>query len=268
MGDWQRLEIGRVGGMQQTNPLAGTTLTAGAANVKGAYATLDFAPFDTCGVMFNYSNFTTTDGLMDIALGVAGSERIALNDYPVSAGSSSARAKCFFLPLEMKSGTRVSARWQNSTASTTQTVNCFFLAAGDGGFPCYQQFYTYGAVLTTSLVTSLGNPAGANTWGAWTQIVDATKWDHPWIMPVITDLSLVTRTTGLFWAYQAGRGAAASEFQMTPPGWFASSSTAFSHNMPHGWWTPVARGQRLAMRYGSTGATNLGAGGAIIAAVA
>lgn len=267
MGDWQTLEIGRFGGVRDANPVSGVTATCGAANTKGAFAYVDNAPFDSCGIVLVLNQQSSTnDYLVDIALGPAGSESIVINDVLVTAGASGVRSKSFYFPLQVPVNTRLSIRAQNATLSSTIVANITWMQEGFGGHPSFAKFHTYGALIATSTGVALAAP-GANAWGAWTQMTDRAAYDHGWLMPIVGDLSLVTRTAGSRFAYQSGVGASGSEFPNTPAIWFSASSTQLGLSYYPGWWVPVPFGQRLAMRYAVNAATNLGASATIIAGV-
>jgi hypothetical protein len=103
----------------------GTTVTASAtANTKGSWAQLIASTtFATswmvvcCG-----GNSGATSGLLDIGVGAAAAEYVVVPDllfYPSLAGFGN----WLGLPCTIGSGVRLSARFSNTTGSTTTTVS-------------------------------------------------------------------------------------------------------------------------------------------------
>jgi hypothetical protein len=266
VADWPLAASGRLAplGFSATIP-TGITVTNGAANVKGNYAAIGNAPFDAVGIILVLgAKSGTTDHLVDIAFGASGSERVVIENIMHTGASSGAGSKNYFFPLRVPANTRLTVRAQGASAATVQAA-IHLIGDTFAGMPGYDKFVTYGAVVATSTGTALTNP-GAGAWGAWSQIAPTSSYDHAWVMGIIGDASLSTRTASQKWAWQTGVGGAGNEVPIGPEQWFTSTSSVFGLNTFTGLWVPIARNQRLAMRYGSSAATNLGANGIIIAA--
>jgi hypothetical protein len=249
------------------NPFTGVGGTPrGGADVMGSYATLGYAPFDCSGIMLMVRNHSSaTDYLADIAFGAAGSENVVIESLYTTGPSSSSRSKQYFFPLFVPAGTRVSARCQNATISTTLAMAVGWFEQTWLGAPSCQRIVTYGAVRSTSSGTPLAAP-GANAWGAWTVLTAATLADHSWIMPIYGDQDLGTRTAQSH-AYQTAIGATGSERILHPPIMFHASSTALQGTFYPHWWMRIPHGQQLQMRYAAVAATNLGLDTVIYAGV-
>lgn len=244
-----------------------TTVTASATtNTKGAWAQLSAAVgFSVFGVVISLgSRSVNTDMLVDIGTGGAGSEQVVISNILLTGNTSGSGAKAFYFPLRIPNGTRVAARMQSATASATCDAGIGFYGSTFLGMPSFDLFTTYGALTATSTGTALGDPAAAG-YGAWTQIVASTTSPHSWLMGVIGDKSITTRTASQKYVYQTGIGAAASEVAVLPEHRFTSTSTTFGLNCFSGLPIAVANGTRIAMRYGSSATTTLGAVGCVYA---
>jgi hypothetical protein len=260
MGDWSELGQSRVEFWPDApNPFTGKVVTAGGtAHVMGSYTALGNAPMDSSGIQLHFRNHSSTsDYLVDIAFGAAGSETVVIESLYVTCGSSS-KGRSFYFPLYVPANTRVSARSQNATVSATLAANITFLGEPFLGSPSFTRIITYGAVRSTSSGTAQAAP-GANAWGAYTAItpVGGTIEDHSWIMPVCGDQDLTTRTAQSH-VLDTAIGAAGSERRLLPPFFFFASSTALQMQFFPGWWHQIARGSVLSHRYSAVAATNLG----------
>src|SRR5512138_3447198 len=96
MGDWPKRQVSRCAGDDLTpagNPDSHDVngwyvlLTAGVANVKGAYSQLIAStPFDVAGLLFFCTIVSAgTPYLMDIAIGGAGSEQVVVPNLPIQS---------------------------------------------------------------------------------------------------------------------------------------------------------------------------------------
>jgi hypothetical protein len=265
MGDWPLEEAARISsyGFTTTIP-TGVTVTCGAANVKGAYAVVGNAPHDSDSIWLMVgAKSVATDYLVDIAFGASGSERVVIENILYTGNTSGAGAKTFFFPLKVPANTRVTVRAQSAGANTIQ-VGIHFFEASFEGMPSCNRFITYGSVPSTSSGTALAAP-GAGAWGAWTTITPATAADHIWIMGILGDQDISTRTASQKWAWQVGEGSAGNEYIVQPETWFTSTSTVFGISAFYGTWQSVPIRERLSMRYGASAALTLGADGVIIA---
>jgi hypothetical protein len=249
------------------NPFTGTVVTgSGTTQVMGAYAAIGWAPFGCAGILILIRNHSSaTDYLVDVAIGAAGSEQIIIPLLLTSGPTSSNRTKQFFFPLRIPSGTRVAARCQNLTISSTLAMAVTFMAESFKGVPSLERITSYGLVASTSSGTAQAAP-GANAWGAWTVITPpgGTVDDHVWIMPIYSDQDLATRTAQSH-VMDIAIGAAGSERRLVPPLFFHASSTALQMTYFPGYWITVPAGSVLSARYSAVAATNLGLDVAIYA---
>lgn len=259
MGEWPLEEATRMDYTNlAANPFTGVVVTAGGTTqVMGAYAALGYAPFDCSGIMLMMRNHSSvTDYLIDIAFGAAGSEQVVVSSLYSTGPGSSSRSKQIFFPLYVPANTRVSARCQNLTISTTIAMAVAWFEQSFAGTPTVQGIETYGDVRSTSSGTAQAAPA-ANAWGAYTTITAATRYDHNWICPVFGDQDLATRTAQSH-CFQIAAGVAGSERNITPPYMFHASSTALHTQFWPGYWMQIPVGTRLSARYSAVAATNLG----------
>jgi hypothetical protein len=258
MGEWTLEEASRVEYFPSLpNPFSGPQLVAGTAHVKGTWVRVCTVPFDCVGLLITIrNNSSATDYLIDIGIGLSGSQIVVIDNIYYTGPTSSARSKNYFFPLRLAAGTQVWARSQNATAS----ANCNILASVFGesskGAPSCNRIHTYGVFPATSSATPLGAPL-ANAWGAWTQIVDGTIGKHNWVMPIVGDADLAVRTSQSF-AWMVGIGASGAERVLVPPLMNHASSTAFTNTSFFGFWLAVKHQSRLAGRYSAVAATNLG----------
>lgn len=156
----------------------GTTITAGAANTKGAYTQITAATLiQTDHLLIGICNFpgTGNNQAVDIAVGPLGSEQVILSNLVLS---SNVNNTCEYnLPFSMPAGTRLSARCQAVTAGDKVAVN-IQLGGGSFEFRSFNTCDTYGYNTATSLGTAIDPGAVANTKGAYAQITASTNRDH------------------------------------------------------------------------------------------
>lgn len=260
-GDWPLQQMSRVEFTPDVaNPFTGKLVTAGVTpHLMGPYVAFNNAPMDCAGILLHFRNHSSTsDYLVDVAFGAAGSEVVVIESLYVTCGSSS-KGRSFYFPLYVPANTRVSVRNQNASGSATLAANITYLGESFQGSPSVQRIITYGADRTTSSGTAQAAPT-ANAWGAYTVItkVGGTIDEHNWIMAVVGDQDLTTRTAQSH-VLDTAIGASGSERRLLPPFFFFASSTALQMQYFPGWWMNIARGSVLSCRYSAVGATNLGA---------
>lgn len=193
----------------------GTSVTCGAANVKGAWAEL-YAATDAGGGYWcmlysaTASSVTATDtaSLMDIGFGGAGSEIVVVPD--IQMGFRQHNAPAIQFPLYVPGGVRVAARAQSVVASKVLSVCLDIL----GGPPMYggagaARFTAYGVDAANSggtLVTAAGT---ADVKGAWAQLTASTS--APIHAFIVTAQGSSNNTTATNYMVDIGVGAAGSE---------------------------------------------------------
>jgi hypothetical protein len=269
MPDWLNMSgSGRVSALGEAFNIAnggGVSFTCGAANTKGSWAVVSAAtPYEAHGVCVVLAvKSAGVDLLVDIGMGTAGNECVIIPNLLWTGGSSSSYNKCFFVPLNIPAGVRLVVRAQSIAGSHTGRCSVTLFEAGMLGMPSIGRVVAFGADTAATGGLALGNPAGANTWGAWTELASSAGQNLKWVMPVPGDGGITTRTSGSRHFLQMGTGAAAAEIGLGPEYPFSSSSTSFSTNMFHGFWADIPSSERLAMRYGISATTTVGCDGMI-----
>lgn len=188
-----------------------TTVTAGSGNVKGAWVQLAASTAGDIGYLEVEVVSATggRQGLLDIGVGASGSEVAIYSNIVLSSRSGSWK---FYLPASIPSGSRVSARLQDTTASYAITMravgfsNSFASVAGDL-FGEGIGVTSGGSVYFTAVTP---NPT-ANTLGAYAQIVSATAHDYSGI---IFQAAYITNAT--FYLFNIAIGPSGSEKVIVP----------------------------------------------------
>ncbi len=232
----------------------GVTVTSGAANTKGSYAQLSAStPMDADGFhMHLLPAGATADYLVDIALGGAGSEVVIVPDFFMYGNNGSLSeirtTSQVYVPIPIKAGTRVAARFQSNGATQTLTAS-LTLVAGDyySSMRCGRAT-SYGITTATTVGTTIDPGGTINTKGSYAQI--SASLDRP-IRYAILSLSArrngtVSAQTGLL---DIAVGAAASE-QICVPDLPYGSSTATDAFQPSSTaiFLSAKSGERLAAR--------------------
>jgi hypothetical protein len=111
----------------------GTIMTAGAINTKGAYAQLsastsrDYMGF-SLGFSASVGSVPNASSLIDIAIGAAGSEQVIVPNYQFWCGSGTLPSPTItspVYPVLIPSGSRVAARFQNTSGSGSIEVTLY-----------------------------------------------------------------------------------------------------------------------------------------------
>jgi len=121
-----------------SSAVTGTTITASSStNTKGSYTELTpsatGAVRDYCGIMYSLDSLngaaTTTNGLMDIAVGASGSQKNIIPNILVTDNGSAIITPVVvgFVPISIPAGAHVWARWAATTASATIGVTAYGL---------------------------------------------------------------------------------------------------------------------------------------------
>lgn len=262
MGNWPLQQATHFDeeGIASPGTTTGVTVTGGAANTKGAYATISASlPVNAVAIVVGVgSKSSTGDYLLDIAIGAAGSESIIAPNLSVSGPAYS--AAFYYIPIRrLPAGERLAARCQSTTASATLGVFITAITSGFLDLPGFSRVEALGANTADSGGQGLTNPTVINTFPAWVQIGGATSFRYRWIIMAIGNQAIGTRTSGQRFIFQAGVGANPNQRPIlaevplgTPTGGFAPvSSYGFPCNIP--------AGSALWGRYASAALTTLGA---------
>jgi hypothetical protein len=108
---------------------AGTALTSGAINTKGAYAQLVAAtPRNYRGITWSVDGvgqFPSKPFLIDIAIGASGSEKIIMPNVAVRLDNGSPAELGAYIPRLIPAGTRIAARCQSTGASAVMNLTMY-----------------------------------------------------------------------------------------------------------------------------------------------
>jgi hypothetical protein len=242
----------------------GTAVAGNAsANVVGAYAQLiASAASDATWAVVCLTGFNVNGdaALVDIAIGAGGSEKIILQQLSCGGGaslSSSGRAQYAF-PVQIPSGSRVSARCQIDTAGDTLWANCQLF---DGDFTQIEGCAgvdSIGVDTTSSKGTAIDPGAVANTKGSYVQLVASTARDYMGLT-IVTDRGAGGNLGGnsIFdWLIDVAVGAAGAEKIIIPDyhaGTYANTALAANPTFVP---INIPSGTRIAARSQTTGITS------------
>lgn len=262
MGDWplQHATHFDTEGIASAGNTAGTIVTGGAANTKGAFAQLSSALPVGCEAIAVAvgSKSSTSDYLLDIAIGAPSSEVVVLSNLSVSGPAYN--SGYFYFPISLPAGVRLSARCQCVSASATLGVFAMLMTTGFLGLPGFgRRVEALGANTADSGGVALTNPTVINTFPAWAQIGAATSFRYRWLVVAIGNQAVGSRTSGQRFIFEVGIGAAAAQRTLiggipigSPTGGLGiASSYAFPCDIP--------AGSTLWGRYASAALTTLGA---------
>lgn len=176
MGDWPTLSDG---GKWQSSALQASTkpiscFANASAHTKGNWVELISVPQSPIsGLVLSYYTAASTDFLVDIAIGAAGSETIILNNL-VAGAATGYPIRSLFLPIEIPVGARIATRCQSNPGNID--INIFIYLMGQGFLPShsYQRITTYGANISTTRGVAYDCGAVANTKAGWVEVISST----------------------------------------------------------------------------------------------
>lgn len=181
-----------------------------AANTKGVYAeVIASTDFHANFLIVSFANASAAvDALVDIAIGAAASETVILpNLYTYNRAGQSPHS--YMLPVNIPTGTRISARMQASTGATTMDI-AIVLSAGDFLSGNFNYPLTYGENTGNSGGTNVDPGGTINTLGAYAQITASLTRDVNGLILVI-DNNADNARTACQWLLNLARGGAGSE---------------------------------------------------------
>lgn len=174
----------------------GITVTApSSANTKAAYTTLVASTSQACTgllVTITSTNPSANESvLVDIATGAAASETVIMPNLPAggSAYTSVFHAHQYMIPKAIASGTRISARYQSTRASSFGVIAVHVTLLYADGTIDYGTVETLGVSTGTSLGTDVDPGGTANTKGSWVSLGTTSK---AWRKVIITANSEAT----------------------------------------------------------------------------
>lgn len=250
MGEWAVGGHGRIetAGANGTSSGATVVTAAGSANTKGSYAQLIAATASTASALIvSVRTVATTDsGLLDIAVGGAGSEQIIIPNILLASELHMMSAVTW--PISIPAGSRIAARLQNTTASATYRVAVYLLSGAFGMSAPGHTVSTYGAATADSGGTQVDPGISAHTKGAWAQITASTDRDHRGLILGVGNQENTAATAGT-WLVDVGVGGSGSE-QVIIPNWRIHASVDENLAPPQSPCLPVSipAGSRLAVR--------------------
>ena len=156
---------------------AGTTITAHATpHTKGSWVSIvASAPFDVTllGVTGNATGTSGTDTSQLTDIGVGATEVVLIADIPTGYSSLSiANSQPAWFPVEIPSGTKISARMQAVITVDTVDIQLFMFGKSSwSSIPTFQSVDTMGALSASSHGTDLGA-------GTITEIIASTAEDY------------------------------------------------------------------------------------------
>ncbi len=201
---------------QSSTSSDGTTVTAsGTTHTKGSYAQLIAStgrPSYGITIVIHNVGAASTNArmLVDIAIGAAASEQVIIPN--LLAGNASAwnaasnGGTCYYFPIAIPSGVRISARCQASTASDTCNIIVWLHQARTApGLWVGQRVTAYGVNTGTSTGTA-HTPGSTNSYATATQITSSTT-NPIRYMQVGIDTGTDTTGTSMRGMFSIGLGA-------------------------------------------------------------
>lgn len=194
---------------------AGTLVTGGAANTKGAaYTQLSASTASAWSgfwVMITAANSSGNRYLIDIGTGAAAAEVALVPNifaYPSTAGSG---VQALFFPINVAAGTRISARVQSNGGSGSCQIAVMGEVSVAGSRPMYASVELLAAADTANTRPSSVSITSVNSAGTgWTQVVASTARQYGALIPNLGVTGSLPATAQSL-SYRLATGAAASE---------------------------------------------------------
>jgi len=213
-------------------------ISSSTTNTYGSWTQLiASSAIDCCFVMVQVSCPTgvAAGNVVDIGVGASGSEKVIISAIQVLSTVSSSFVggmTTVVFPCQIVTGTRIAARSQSSTASTTMYVSVIlFDGAYTQGEGASGVVDTYGFVSTTTLGTAIDPGATVNTKGSYVQITASTTSDLAGFI-LVFDMQGQENTTVDYEALiDIATGASGSEKVLIP-------NMPFTGNLATGPWQP------------------------------
>lgn len=202
------------------NPTGATITASGSINTKGSYTEfVSSSPFTCNYILVTVITASVSGGLylLDIATGGSGSETVIIpnllvdriNGATVHQGNGE-----YAIPINIPSGTRISARCQCSTGSGTLEVGITLIAAGGAVGP--SSYTTYGANTGTSGGTNVDPGNTINTKGAYSQLTASSSAVAQVAMLVLSGIGTIGAGANLRWDVDVATGAGGAEVVLIP----------------------------------------------------
>jgi len=188
------------------------------------------------------------DGLIDLGIGAASSERALISNI----GWFNISDFCFvyyYFPLKIAAGSRISGNAQSTAATQNPKVQVTLVGGGPFGQEGFTEVTTYGANTADSGGVSVDPGAAANTKGAWSEIVASTATPIRQLLIYLGNQVNTGRATAS-WHFDVGVGAAASE-RVVIPNLMTNNFLNFNEFRPNTYGPIpcyIPSGSRIAMR--------------------
>ena len=220
------------------------------ASTKGSWveiiAALDFTTTSLM-IILGGTSVAVQDFLVDIGTGGAGSESVLIANILVAQGANGTYGS-FTCPMQVASGTRLSARAQSNSGNDSTQVAIIAISSGTTGIPALTSSVTYGADAVTTGGTGVDPGAVLNTKGAYAEVEDVTTAAMRYLV-VCMGMQINGFMDSNSWLLDIATGAAASEVVLVPNLPFSCGVNS-DHIVPAyvGFWCSIATAQRLACR--------------------
>ena len=211
------LDLSAITGYTRIGVVAATTTTTilnttAVANTKGAWVQLTAATADEATWIEVTLAPNSSGGryMVDIGLGAAAAEVVLLPNLMFDSSLAANSAAVYRFPVNIPAGTRIAARAQGATTSTTIGVS-ITLGSGDAGtLAAPGSVQAYGVSTADSGGTQVDPGGVANTDSAWVELTASTSAAAQWLVIAFghNDSAI---TTSARWLVDIATGAAASE---------------------------------------------------------
>lgn len=247
MADWPLLRNNLcVDDDTAVNPYV-ATLTAGSANVKGAWVEVVAAlAYSTAGVLLQWKGNSTNYSLIDVGIGAGGSEVVVLPNIVGIVSMADNGWNSAFFPLALPAGTRVACRYQAATGGLTTGVKLLFITDNFIGLQPVTRWQDWGTNTGASTGAAVVAGGSAHTKGGYSQLIAATAFTTKWLA-----LMVAWSDTNRNFAIDIAIGAAASE-EVVIPDLFSFNSSAVVVGLPFS----IPGGSRVAARCASQNASS------------
>lgn len=175
----------------------GAQLTAGSANVKGAYVELAASSSVAAhAILVTLARaVSTADYLVDIAVGAAASEVVLVPNLLYSGHAGSIGGISILIPVGIAAGVRISARCQSTTGSAVIDITIVLIASAGVDATAVE---ACGVATADSGGTSIDPGAVAHTMSGFVQLIASTAFEYQWLIVAIGGQAQATRTAATF----------------------------------------------------------------------
>jgi len=254
MADWALRSGGKkdtVGEVASSSSM--TVITASAtANTKGSYTQIVASTaFDSTWMMLIVRGFGTSRGfLLDLAIGAAASEKVIISNLLLgSSGNGCLPGTYGPFPISIPAGTRIAARLQSTTGSSTAQIEVVLGASGFADDAPLGIVTTYGADTSDSGGTQVDPGGTINTKGTWSEITSSTSREIKALCIAIGNQSN-SAPGNASWLFDIGIGAGGSEKVVLADLYLVTTSSFAAQLIPNAFAFPISipSGTRLSAR--------------------